>query len=161
MIKKIITTCFLMLIITSCTDRSLNQIGASLGSNLANQIPGVGGRIVRSTVRVLVKDFVVIIGGQLKLTLQDKKNLEQVWNNTDQTQAVAWCSNAQFRSNQAKNVKCKKGNKITATAGKVVKTNDEEICRTMKTEVEKPNGEIATETQNLCKNKAGKWYEKK
>ncbi|MCK4494700.1 MAG: hypothetical protein KAU26_11625 [Methylococcales bacterium] len=151
----------MMLLITSCTDGSLNQIGANLGAGLASQIPGVGGQIVRGTVRVLVKDFVVIIGGQLKLTLQDKKNLEQVWNNTDQTQAVAWCSDAQFRSNNAKNVKCKKSNKITATAGKVIKTKDEEVCRTMKTEVEKPNGEIATETQNLCKNKAGEWYEKK
>ncbi len=161
MLKKIITLFLFAFLIISCSQQDIARVAGAAANDAGGLIPGRAGSAVRVLTKNVVKTFVTVIGGQLKLTLQDKKHLEQVWQDENNTQPVSWCSDAKFRSNNSKNIKCKKSNKITATAGKVVKMQDEEICRTMKTEVEKPNGEIATETQNLCKNKAGEWYEKK
>lgn len=160
MIKKIITAFIFVLLTTSCSNELILKVANAAASDVGALIPGQAGRTVQVLARSLVKVAVVVIGKQLQLTLQDKENIKTVWKDTKNTKPVSWCSDDQFRSNSRKKVNCKKTNKITATPGKVIKTENNEICRIMKTEVEKPNGEIATETQNLCQDKAGKWYEK-
>ncbi|MCK5728077.1 MAG: hypothetical protein KAH08_02535 [Methylococcales bacterium] len=160
MIKKIITLFIFVLFTSSCTNSDIARVANAAAGDVGRVIPGQAGSTVRVLTKNVVKSFVTVIGGQLQLTLQDKQNLEQIWQDENNTQPVSWCSDNQFLSSNSKTVKCKKVNKITATAGKVIKMKDDAMCRIMKTEVENPKGEIATETQNLCQDKAGKWYEK-
>jgi hypothetical protein len=161
MIKKIISVFIFVLLTISCSNQEIARVSNAAANDIGGLIPGEAGSTMRVLTRNVVKSFITVVGGQLQLSLQDKQNLESVWKDTKNTQSVSWCSDDQFRSNNSTKVTCQKTNKITATPGKIIKdAKTADICRIMKTEVEKPNGDIATETQNLCQNSAGKWYEK-
>jgi hypothetical protein len=101
-----------------------------------------------------------IIGGKLAeyFTEQDKHNAVQVLEKTDDAKPVAWCSNSKEVSENVEDVKCTKTNKIIQTPSPVTQV-ESKTCRTLKTEVVTVGGEIQTETQRLCKNEQGEWYD--
>jgi hypothetical protein len=101
-----------------------------------------------------------IIGGKLAeyFTEQDKHNAVQVLEKTDNAKSVAWCSNSKDVSENVEDVKCTKTNKIIQTPSPVTQ-KESKTCRILKTEVVTVGGEIQTETQNLCKNEQGEWYD--
>lgn len=168
--KKLITVLVISISLTGCATSAngenslVKSVGAMVGAAAmafgGSRLDGVAG--TGSLFTTLGAGLGAVIGGELAhyLTKQDKENLEQVLIDTKQSKPVAWCSDSKNVSKNVNNVQCGSTNKIVAIPGAAVKDNQGEICRPMKTEVVKPNGDIATETQNLCQAKDGKWHEK-
>ncbi len=143
---------------------------------------GSGSDIVGAVgVGVAAVATLAIIGGELAhyFTEQDKENAVKVLKKTNRAKSVAWCSDSKEMSEDVASVHCAKNNKIIQTPGEVTKkevqsskatqqtdsqpaqTKTQQLCRSLKTEVVTPDGEIKTESQQLCQAENGEWYDAK
>ncbi len=169
--KKLIAALVISTSLTGCATSANgeNPFAQVIGGALGAAAMGYGGNVLDKKLgtgalfTTIGVGLGAVIGGQLAkyLTTQDKQNLETVLVDTKQAKPVAWCSDSKTVSKDVNSVKCDSTtNKIVAIPGLVAKDSQGEMCRPMKTEVVKPNGDIATETQNFCLAKDGKWHEK-
>jgi hypothetical protein len=179
--KKLTTVLIIGFLVSGCANMPLSeQVGGGLGA----LIGGIGGEklakqlgLQDSTLRsALIAGGAgagaavgVVIGGKIAqyLSERDKQNIVTVLNDTKNNQPVAWCSDKNAPasrdatlSRNVGSVQCGNANKIIATPGVAAKNDQGETCRSSKTEVAMPNGQIETVTQNLCLAKDGGWYEK-